>query len=255
MDRKICKQCGESKDADCFRKGRRKCRKCEYDDFCVWRANNKDKIKAQSKRYSAKHKKAIKQKSRARYQKNSEEIKRQVKQYRESNPDKVRDTVQRYYRNNKDKIREYHKKYRKKNAGVIAARKKRYEKSRTKIDPAFRLRRIVRNAVYCAILRAGSKKNGSILGYLSYSIEELRRHIESQFEPWMNWDNWGVYDPDVWDDEDESTWTWHLDHIVRQADLPYDSFDHPNFGKCWALDNLRPYSSRRNVIETTRRDI
>jgi hypothetical protein len=255
MDSKTCKQCGESKSTDCFRKGRRKCRKCEYDDFYVWRANNKDKIREQSKRYSAKHKEAIKRRSKARYQRNSEAIKKQVKQYRESNPDKVSDTTRRYYRNNKDKIREYHKEYRKKNASTIAVKKKLYENRRLKTDPAFRLRRLVRNAVYCAILRAGSKKNGSILEHLPYSIEELRRHIESQFELWMNWDNWGVYDPDSWDDEDESTWTWHLDHIIRQADLPYDSFDHPNFGKCWALDNLRPYSSRRNVIETTRRDV
>src|SRR5690606_32326486 len=29
--------------------------------------------------------------------------------------------------------------------------------------------------------------------YLPYNIQELKSHIESQFEPWMTWDNLGKY--------------------------------------------------------------
>lgn len=93
------------------------------------------------------------------------------------------------------------------------------------------------------------------LDNLPYSIDELKNHIENLFEPWMTWDNWGVYDPDIWDDDNSLTWTWHLDHVIRQADLPYDSFDHSNFQKCWALSNLRPYSAKMNVIENNRRTV
>ena len=65
----------------------------------------------------------------------------------------------------------------------------------------------------------------------------------------MIWNNWAIYDPNTWDDNDQSTWTWNLDHIIPQSDLPYDSMEHPNFKKCWALDNLRPYSAKQNIFD------
>lgn len=69
----------------------------------------------------------------------------------------------------------------------------------------------------------------------------------------MNWNNHGQYRAEEWDDNDPSTWVWQIDHIIPQSDLPYDSMEHPNFKKCWSLDNLRPYSAKKNVIEGTRR--
>jgi len=48
----------------------------------------------------------------------------------------------------------------------------------------------------------------------------------------MNWDNHGK---------------WHLDHIYPQSLLPYDSMKHPNFQKCWALDNLHPLEATENI--------
>ena len=65
----------------------------------------------------------------------------------------------------------------------------------------------------------------------------------------MNWDNWGKYDPKTWNDNDVSTWTWQLDHIIPQSDLPYINMSNKNFNKCWSLSNLRPYSAKQNNIE------
>lgn len=59
----------------------------------------------------------------------------------------------------------------------------------------------------------------------------------------------GKYDPKTWDDNDNSTKTWQLDHIIPQADLPYTSMEDENFKKCWALENLRPLSSKQNCFE------
>lgn len=94
----------------------------------------------------------------------------------------------------------------------------------------------------------GNKSNFSILKYLPYSINELKDHIESQFESWMTWDNWGKYNSNTWNDNDSSTWVWNIDHIIPQAHLLYSSMEDDNFKKCWALDNLRPYSAKKNVI-------
>ena len=81
---------------------------------------------------------------------------------------------------------------------------------------------------------------------MNYSVEQLKSHIENQFESWMNWHNWGIYDAELWDDEDCPTWKWQLDHIIPHSDLPYDTMEHPNFKKAWELSNLRPLSAKQN---------
>ena len=69
-------------------------------------------------------------------------------------------------------------------------------------------------------------------------------------------DNQGVYNAKTWDDNDSSTWTWQIDHIIPQSDLPYTEMSHDpnsNFQKAWALSNLRPLSAKQNVLDGARR--
>lgn len=76
------------------------------------------------------------------------------------------------------------------------------------------------------------KKEGSAYSYLPFTLDELMTHLEAQFTPEMTWENRGSY--------------WQIDHIVPQAILIYDSMEHPNFQKCWSLENLRPLSAEEN---------
>jgi hypothetical protein len=76
-------------------------------------------------------------------------------------------------------------------------------------------------------------------------LNELKNHIESLFEPWQNWNNWGRYNPETHGQNP----TWHIDHIIPQSDFKYTSFDDEGFKKCWALENLRPLDSKRNIID------
>jgi hypothetical protein len=69
----------------------------------------------------------------------------------------------------------------------------------------------------------------------------------------MNWSNNNPYDINTWNDNDQSTWVWHIDHIVLQSDLPYTSMKDDNFKKCWALENIRPLSGKQNVLDGTNR--
>ncbi len=111
-----------------------------------------------------------------------------------------------------------------------------------------------RKSISCKIRKAlhlsnSTKRGVRTFDYLPYTLEELKAHLESQFEPWMNWDNWGHYRLNEWDDNDRLTWTWQIDHIIPQSSLPYDSLEHPNFKKCWGLDNLRPLSAKENLLK------
>jgi hypothetical protein len=66
---------------------------------------------------------------------------------------------------------------------------------------------------------------------------------------WMTRENRGNYIKKEWDDNDPKTWKWQIDHIIPQEDLPFDNYDHPNFLKCWDLNNLRPLSAKRNILD------
>lgn len=99
-----------------------------------------------------------------------------------------------------------------------------------------------------------SNKNGqSSFKYLEFNINQLKEHLEKQFESWMAWDNHGKYNILIWNDQDQSTWTWQLDHIIPQSNLPYISMEDENFKQCWALKNLRPYSAKQNSIDGANR--
>ena len=72
---------------------------------------------------------------------------------------------------------------------------------------------------------------------------------------WMTWKNWGKYNSKTWDDNNPSTWTWQLDHIMPQSTLPFDNFQHPNFLKCWGFDNLRPLNAKYNNADGDNRTL
>jgi len=57
----------------------------------------------------------------------------------------------------------------------------------------------------------------------------------------------------TWDNNDSSTWTWNIDHIIPQSKFKYSSMNDENFKKCWSLTNLRTYSSKKNIIEQDKR--
>jgi predicted DNA-binding transcriptional regulator AlpA len=101
-------------------------------------------------------------------------------------------------------------------------------------DPAYRMRDTVRTLVYHTIvLREGKTKGGSTFKHLPYTPQDLRDHLESQFDEHMTWDNYGTY--------------WQLDHVIPTAALPYDSLTHPNFAKCWDINNLQPLEKAKNA--------
>jgi hypothetical protein len=71
----------------------------------------------------------------------------------------------------------------------------------------------------------------------------------------MNWYNWGKYSLSTWDDNDSSTWTWNIDHIIPASNFKYVSVTDSEFLKCWSLENLRPYSAKSNLKENYRKNI
>lgn len=153
-----------------------------------------------------------------------------------------------YYRANKKKISKYDSEYYAKNKERIKARVKKYTYNRRSTDVTFRLK----EAISANVRQAVKKKNRSVFGSLPYTVQELKTHLEKQFESWMTWENYGTYRVDIWDDQDSSTWTWQIDHIIPHSNFKYESMNDDKFRECWALENLRPYSAKQNIIDGSR---
>lgn len=117
-------------------------------------------------------------------------------------------------------------------------------KKRLHSDSKYKLRIYTSNAIGRGLKRSnGSKLGKSIEQYLPYTIDELKTHIESLWEPWMSWENYGS--------PKKGERKWQIDHIIPQALLVYDSMEHPNFKKCWNLNNLRPLEAFENMKKHT----
>jgi hypothetical protein len=117
-------------------------------------------------------------------------------------------------------------------------------------DPVRKLRHDISCLVRHALRANGSSKKGkSVFEHLPYDVNDLKIHLESQFESWMSWDNWAQYNAQTWDDNDQTTWTWQIDHIKPCSTFKYTSMEDDLFQKCWVLENLRPYSAKQNIVD------
>ena len=108
-------------------------------------------------------------------------------------------------------------------------------------DPVRKLRHYIGIAVKDALKKRNSSKNGqSVFKYLPYTSSELKVHLESLFEPWMSWENYGGCQTDP-------RKTWWIDHIIPQSRFNFKTLDDPLFLECWSLPNLRPLEKMANI--------
>lgn len=178
----------------------------------------------------------------------------QIKQYNIDNKENIAEIRHVYYIGHKIERKIYNKEWTENNRKRRIKINIAYISRRLKKDLSFRLRSNVSRTVNKYLkLNGSSKNNNSILQFIPYTVQELKEYLESKFEPWMSWDNWGVYKKDSWKDNDSSTWTWQIDHIISQSLLPYQSMTDENFKKCWSLNNLRPLNSKQNLLDGIRK--
>jgi hypothetical protein len=210
-DTKFCTSCGEDKELTCFYKN--KARKDGLDVYCKECSKKRRKQRLSTEEGQRKHRE-------------------QGRKWREANPEKSREMSQRWRDGNREKLASMRKTEERRayNRAYVAKRRK---------DPVFRMRCNVSRNISFALFRSGGSKRGeSVLRHLPYTIEDLRKHLESQFDENMNWENYGSY--------------WNIDHIYPQSLLPYLSMEDENFLKCWALENLRPLEVVENIKKSNK---
>jgi hypothetical protein len=218
-----------------------------YHSLCLQCYRKKDK-EYKKKKYSDPEYRAKTIERNKKYIAINKEIKKQ----------KFKEISQRYYKKHKDKILEKTKNYYKNNKKFY----KKYQKEYEKISPRykrgdrikninFKIKQAITRSVLSRLIKLGNlnTENDLIMNSLGVSVLEFKNYFESLFEPWMNWDNHGPYNTDSWNDDDQSTWVWNIDHIIPHSEFKYTSIDDDSFKECWNLNNLRPYSAKQNIID------
>lgn len=151
----------------------------------------------------------------------------------------LRDRINEYYKTHKKSLKYYYK-----NIAVCKVRMSRYQRTEKykayqrnyksiKRDKniSFKITENMRNRLQIAI-KSGKKKFKTLV-YVGCSLDELRKHIESQFKDGMLWSNYG-----------KGYGKWGIDHIK-----PCSSFNLSNeleIYKCFNYTNLQPLWHNEN---------
>jgi len=143
--------------------------------------------------------------------KTDEERKEAVKisnaKYRAKNLEKISAQQKVYKRNNKEKIDKVRKEHYKNNRPAYTKNSRLFAQRKLANNPLFRFSQKISHRIGFCFKRKDIKKATKTVEVLGCSIQEFRLHIESKFEPWMNWDNHGLYNGDF-------NYGWDLDHII-----------------------------------------
>jgi hypothetical protein len=250
---KKCNKCCETKPFDEFYSDKNK--KDGYTTFCIQckknsnkasRIKNLETIKLSKKKYHEENKEKIKIREKKYREENKEKIKIREKKYREENKEKIKNRDKKYFEENKEKIMEnYYKnrehnlkrmgEWKKENRSKLAEYQKNYYKERKKNNPLFKLTYNIRGLINSSIKNKGLKKNSKTAQILGCTFEEFKQHLESKFEPWMNWDNYGLYNGEL-------NYGWDIDHIIPSS----SAINEEELLKLNHFSNLQPLCSYTN---------
>lgn len=152
----------------------------------------------------------------------------------------TKDRIKKWKEENKEHLTKYFKRryaLKRNDAEWVSERNQKVRERRK--DPSSRYNSImnkithrIRRNLGMSLKYQGIAKVNQTFKILGFDKHTLREHLESQFTEGMSWDNMGE---------------WHIDHIRPIASFNYDSTEHPDFKKCWALNNLQPLWAADNI--------
>jgi len=170
--------------------------------------------------------------------------KERIREYRQQNKERISERHREYYQQNKERRREYRQQNKERiNEWARDYRQRPEVKERMREReqlPMIKLHRRISRGIHHSLKRKNaSSKNNPTFALLDYTFTQLISHFESQFTDGMSWDNMGQ---------------WHIDHIRPVSSFDFDSADHPDFKKCWALNNLQPLWAADNLSKSAKWD-
>ena len=197
---RLCLKCNCEKEIEKFVKRnngyRHQCKEC-YNKYLSQRRKSETFLNY-SREYRKNNREKLKQVARKSYRKqielNEVEYRKKIKIWRQ-NSDKTNE-------------KEVYKRTREKNRDKIRERNKKYNKKRRENDSLFKLSNSIRRLINHAF--KNNKKSSKTQQILGCTFEEFKQYLESKFESWMTWENYGNKNGIA----KTLNFSWDLDHIV-----------------------------------------
>lgn len=123
---------------------------------------------------------------------------------------------------NRERSNAIKKEYKIRNRDKYLASCREYSK-RKRLDPQYRLSRNISKSIWESM--KGNKVKRKWESIVGYTSEQLKYHLESQFNSNMTWDNYGSY--------------WEIDHIKPLSVCT-------TFEEAWLITNLQPLECSLN---------
>jgi hypothetical protein len=228
---KFCNSCNISKDILDFKKDKRRpegftntCKECM-------------KIKGLEYYYRTKNKRSesIRENRKRSYLKNKDTENIRSSDYKLNNSEKIKEYNKEYYYTNKEKFKVLNKNYRINNYEKIKEYQREYINERLKNDIVFKISHYYRNMIRKSLKRKGYSKNSKTSQILKCSFDEFKLYLESKFEDWMSWNNYGKYNGEL-------NYGWDIDHIIPVSSAETEE----DLIKLNHYTNLQPLCSKIN---------
>ena len=153
-----------------------------------------------------------------------------------------------YIENHKKERKEYHKKWHSLNnpkqekdqekiKEIKRSKKNEYQKNRKKTDNLYRLKCNFRSYFSNMLKNKGFKKKLKTNEILGCTYINFKEHLKSLWEPWMTWDNYGLYNG-------TENYGWDIDHIIPISSAVTEE----EILKLNLYSNLQPLCSYTNRI-------
>ena len=207
---KTCSKCETTKEDIEFSKGRNQCKICRNEVVRKYRKENSDKVRASKRQYRINNPEKSKLWAKKSLSNNKARVYERNKRYFEDNKEKIKKYQKEYRKENSEKIKETNNQYYADNSEHIKRINNQYKFNRKKIDPVFKLSHNIRTLIYQSISRNGFNKSSKTADILGCTFDEFRLAIESKFESWMSWENYGLYNKEI-------NFGWDIDHIIPIA--------------------------------------
>lgn len=198
------------------------------------------KNKKQSQEYSKNYYQNHKDKWKVYYELNkdkifSEESKKRRLEYSRKHKIKNKESLKKYRKNNKEYLENYVKNYHEINKDKINKKKRERWKKNMISNSFLKLKGNIKSLIKNSFKSNSTDKTLKTAQILGCSFFEFKLYIESKFESWMTWNNYGMY-------KLGKERTWNLDHInpLSKATTKEDLIALNHY------TNLRPLCSKEN---------
>jgi len=190
-------------------------------------------ISEYNKEYRLNHKEYFMVKNKEFHIVNKENISERKRKYYLENCEKIRERKRKYYLENKERLNKQ---------SVVRVNKRKDD------DDLFKLSCNIRGLIHSTLKLKGYRKKSKTCEILGCSFEEFKTYLETKFESWMNWNNYGNWDGQP----KEMNVAWDIDHIIPiSLGITEDEIMRLNY-----YSNLQPLCSYTNrYIKSGKRDI